>query len=101
MSLNTFTPQVAIGVVGGNVPVFLDQQCRQRAQVFDANGNPLRGNALVVTEGSIPPVFQCSASVVYFRHDNGSVVSLTSAGVHAAMRPSGAAVTIALNEQGV
>lgn len=104
MSLNTFTPQVDIGVVGGNVPVFLDAKCTLRAQLFDAATGtiPLKGNALVVPEGAIPPPFQCSASTVYFRTGSGVVVALTSAGVHSATRTDGVTpVTLGLEPKGV
>lgn len=104
MSLNTFTPMADIGVVGGNVPVFLDAKCTQRASLFDAATGtlPLKGNALVVPEGGIPPSFQCSATTVYFRAGSGVVVSLTSAGVHAATRTDGVTpVTLGLEPKGV
>lgn len=104
MSLNTFTPQVDIGVVGGNVPVFTDPKCTQRASLFDAATGtvPLKGNALVVPEGAIPPAFQCSASTVYFKAGSGAVISLTSAGVSAATRTDGVTpLNLALKVTGI
>lgn len=101
MSLNTFTPQVDLGVVGGNVPVYLDQKCTQRASVFDLNGNALHGNALIVPEGAVPTAFQCSASTVYFQHANGAIISLTSAGSSAAMTKAGLPLVLALKVTGV
>ena len=104
MSLNTFTPQVDIGVVGGNVPVFTDQKCTQRASLFDAATGtvPLKGNALVIAEGGIPPAFQAAPATVYFRTGSGVIVALTSAGVHSATRTDGVtAVTLGLEPKGV
>lgn len=94
MALNTFTPSLEIGVVGGNVPVFLDAKCQQRATLYDTHGNPLPGNALIVAERSAPPVFQCAASTVYFKHASGVVSSLTSGGAVAASRSDGTSLTV-------
>ena len=102
MSLNTFTPMADLGVVGGNVPVFTDSKCTQRASVFDTNGNPLHGNALVVPEGGIPPAFQASPTTVFFRHSSGGVIALTSAGAHSATRADGVTpLTLGLDPKGV
>jgi hypothetical protein len=101
MSLNTFTPQIDTGVVGGNIPVFADSKCTQRVAVFDTNGRPLPGNALASPDDGIPQAFQASQSTVYFRAGNGVIVSLTSAGVHAASTPGGTPVTLALEQKGV
>lgn len=101
MSLNTFNPAVEIGVVGGNVPVFLDAKCLTRATIYDLNGNPLKGNALVVAERSAPPAFQCAASTVFFKHGSGIVSSLTSSGTVAASRSDGSAVTLVQKAVGI
>lgn len=99
---NTFTPQVELGVVGGNVPVYADAKCTQRTQVLDLNGNPLRGNALNVPEGGVPAPFQATPTTVYFRHSNGTIVSLTSGGATAVTSTTGAALpTVILKLQGV
>jgi hypothetical protein len=92
MALNVFTPQVSIGLVGGNVPVFLDLKCTQRASVFDINGNALLGNAIVIPQSGVPPVFQCSATTVYFKHSNGASVGLTSAGASTVTKTDGTAL---------
>lgn len=89
MALNTFTPQVSLGIVGGNVPVYADAKCTQRASVFDTSGNALKGNAIVIPDNAIPPVFQCALSTVYFRTSHGLIVSLTTAGASAVTSTSG------------
>ena len=83
MANSNYTLNVSLGTIGGNVPVFVDNRCTQRATVFDSNGNALKGNALVVPEKQAAPVmFQTAQTVttVYFRNAEGGVVALTSSG---------------------
>jgi hypothetical protein len=100
--VNTFTPLVSVGQVGGGIPVFTDVKCSVRAAIFDLNGNPLKNNALTVAEGGVPPSFQAVPSTVYFKHDNGMSIAVTSAGVHSMSTAAGSTLpNVALVPKGV